>query len=130
MKKLIVTFAALVGAFVLAAQNPASATYIPCHPSGPIVTSSGLSGASGYFLGGTFCTASTLIIAATIIGNSRHRELSQEEAATALVTCFFPPALLLACNSAWRVNNSLPPSVRRLGRHRLNALCRAIANAG
>lgn len=131
MKKLFLMLAAIAGLYAFSA-NDASAQRIIVGGGGGerIVGGGGGVPTVGLWLGGSaVCTAGTLIVAATIVGNTQGRELSQEEAATALVTCFVPPAYLLACNSVWRENNSLPPVTTRRGkrvvdpRHRRNVFC-------
>lgn len=130
MKKFFLTLAALIAVTTMFSQTEASAGMRHMHhfkhfkkPPTGVSSNGGMSGAGYYALGGAFCTAGTLIVTASIVGNTQHRELSQEEAVTALTTCFVPPSILLACNSPWATNNSLPVSVRRIARNRQNVFC-------
>ncbi len=135
MKKFFLMLAAIASLYAFSA-NDASAQRIIIGGGGERILGGGGGGVPGVGIwvgASTVCTAGTLIVTGTIVGNTQGRELSQEEAATALVTCFIPPAILLACNSAWRENNSLPPVTTRRGkrvvdpRHRRNVFCEGIA---
>ncbi len=146
MKKLFLMLAAIAGLFVLSAQNEASAfvrhfhhfhkmkvVKTPPTPHYDTPNSGGPSAGFYYVAGSTVCTAGTLIIAGSVVGNRQRRQLSQEEAATALVTCFAPPAILLACNSTWQTNNSLPPQTgnyRRNRAYRNNVFCNGLTYRG
>lgn len=132
MRKFLPVLAAIAGSFALISTE-ASAQQRIVVPTIDVRGGGGGGGVPGVGVwvgSSTLCTAGTLIVAATIVGNTQGRELSQEEAATALVTCFLPPAWLIACNSEWRYNNSLPPQTvrnRRVRqpdpRHRENVFC-------
>lgn len=131
MRKIVLMLAAIVSLSAFSA-NDASAQRVIVGGGGERTVGGGGVPNVGLWLGAsTVCTAGTLIVAATVVGNTQHRELSQEEAATVLVTCLMPPAYLLACNSVWRENNSLPPVTTRRGqrvvdpRHRRNVFCEA-----
>lgn len=130
MKPLLLAFVAVACFLTLGLQEASAEFYQlrsvsvpPAKPNPQVPGSSGLSAGAQYLLGGTFCTAGTLIIGAAFIGNTQHRELSQEEAVTALTTCFMPPLILVSCNSDWQYNNSLSPATRRAAQKRHNIFC-------
>lgn len=130
MKKFLLVLAAIAGTFALVSTEASAQQRVPVPTTDVRVGGGGVPGVGVWVGSSTLCTAGTLIVTATIVGNTQGRELSQEEAATALVTCFLPPAWLIACNSEWRYNNSLPPQTvrnRRVRqpdpRHRENVFC-------
>ena len=134
--------AAIAGLFAISAQNEASAlarhvrhlhkVKVVKTPNYNTPNSGGPSAAFYYAAGSTACTAGSLILAASIVGNNQHRELSQEEAMTALVTCFAPPAIFIACNAGWQNNNSLPQTgtSRHARSYRNNVFCGAMPYGG
>lgn len=120
MKTFLMVVVAVATLFV-AGSNNASAQQRVIIPGGDVRLTGGgggIPGGGAWVGGSTLCTAGTLIVAAIVVGDTQGRELSREEAATALVTCFIPPAWLIACNSAWRTNASLPVATADRRRHR------------